>query len=1280
MRSRLRTGFLAALVLALLSLVISILVPRFLARGYDRKSLAGLKAKSGRIKQEFASVLKRHALILETTREFPASVSGDARGMNALLHGLGLEPDTEGAACYDKGGKLLVWLGNVVDIEDHVPAGTLSAVDENQAPFLIRDKASIYLISVVRLQGGGHLALAKLLAFIPRVESSYVGETHFLGHGLMKRCDIDYWSFREDVEGFERIFSRSGDEFAGQPRRENEIQTLYFPLRGPDRRILATVTLSSPSLTERLTAVRENILIFFYGFLVAALVCLLLGILLSPGLNRDRRGTAFLAAIFVLLSIRILLFPLCRLGPVHSLSIFSPSGAGFVSIGPLTRSPADIFLTAFAAALLAAFAAVYARPLFSSPKKAFSGPASAIIAAGALLTALGLLAGFKETVGRLVSNSNISLLRFEPGAVFWLLHLSLLMLFAAALASAYLILRATVVRSTGPAVFFSALVPSLAVLIIVWRGRYSLFAAGLPAALLILGIILARAPEKARRREFFGLGILIAGLFLVQTVEQASDARTRNLIQYFLRNSVLSQDQWGNFFMRESLPEIEKRGAAIASFLKEPGSPDFARTIWEKTLAARTNWYSSLELQDPEGNTLSRFSLNVPKLYGRGLSLPLNREWTVTRATVSSMGRERDFLVGHKDWYEGEVCLGRALLYLSLDPEMLPFLYSANPYFELLRAGPIPSLNNVDFGLLLFDGDGRFLFNPHKISSGIPADALNKLRTSDVPFWGDFKDGSRGYSAFYFRKGNRFYSLFTPRKSLRARAVGFLKFLFLDLFLAFLLAVPAVLRARKKPARRVFWSFSNKVYASFFAVALVPLLFFTLFTRGLFDRIFSDRFIEEAAARATFAKSILEDFLYFQDGGRTLPQPPPEDLVLWVSATLSNDVSLYRDAKLVSSSRREFFDSGLLPDLIDGDIAFRLLHDRAPFSTQRKKIGGYSFQTLTVPYDLGGSVFLISMPFPFEKQEAARATGELVEFILLLSAFFAGLVVLFARGVRAMIVVPVRKLLAGTREVGLGNLEVEIEHASRDEMRTLVDGFNSMVGNLKAQRMELAEMGKKVAWTEMARKVAHEIKNPLTPIQLSAEHILKVYEDGGDLGKTLRESVSYIIGEVENLRHISQDFMEIARDSTLQKEACDLRHVLEDVLAPYKKLLSARIRFREAYEGTDFLCPADPWKIRTAFRNIVANAVEAVKDKGEIVLRVRREADGLAIIIGDTGPGMPPEVLEKIFEPYFSTKDAGTGLGLPIARKIIEDHGGTVTAASRPGQGTEIVVRLPCGR
>jgi len=1276
-RKGFRTAFFAGIGLALVCLISSLVCPSLIRPDYDRKSLDRLKRRARDVRTEFAAVLAAHAKLLGRLRE---AAPGDPPLLFERLSALEMEGDREGAAFYGPDSRLAVWLGNVIDVGDHARSGDLTAFSAAGAPFLVRDKASVYLASVEAVPGGGYIALFRLLAFIPQFQSSYVRQSHFLKPGLMRRCAVDYWSFREDVSGFERIFSKHEDEFAGEPRRANEIQTLYFPLRGPDARILATVTLSSPSLTERLTTFREDMLLGFYTLLFVSLLILLFSLLASPRFFGKRNFGAVLSVILLAAGLRALFFPLSRLGRVQSLTVFSPAGAGFFSVGGLTRSPADIFLTSAAIALVVGCLTILARPPLEADRRSAS-PVVRLLSQGiALGVSLLLLDLYRSAVEKLVFNANVPLLRFSARPEFLLLHLSVLFFLAAVLVAVYLALRTAAIRSPGPGVSLALTGPAVIANLYLTGGSPDLFLAAVQAGLLAFGLLLAHAPKKARRREFVAAGFVLGTLFLGQAADSASAMRTRSLIQHFLRNVVTSQVEWGNLLVRESIPEIEKRGAAISSFLKEPGSPDFAHGIWDRTLPARFNWYSGLEILDAEGNTLSRFSLNIPRVYGRELSLPPSRSWSVTRRSAVSLGRPRDFLVAYRDWFEGDTPLGRTLLFLSLDPEMLPFLYSANPYFELLRSGSIPSLNAVDFGFAIYGTDGRLLTNPGKISSGIPAAVLARLGAPGAAFWASFRDGNRSYRSFYFRHEGKLYSLYTREKGLRARAVDFLKLLAFEILLVLALVLPAALASRRLSFRNVLRSFSNRVYASFFAIALVPLLLFTIFTRGLFDRIFTGRFVEEAALHAGFARSIMEDFIFLQDGSRPGLPSPPEDMVLWVAATLSNDVNLYRNAKLLSSSRREFFDAGLLPDLADGAIYHRLAVEKAPFTTQRKKIGGYSFQTLTVPYEFRGSTFLVSMPFPFEKEEAARATGELVEFLFFLSLFFAGLVFVFARGIRAMIVVPVRKLLAGTREVSLGNLDVAIEHPSRDEMRTLVEGFNAMVGSLRAHRQELAEMGKKVAWAEMARKVAHEIKNPLTPIQLSAEHVLRVYEDrDGDFEKTLRESMFYIIGEVEHLRRVAQEFMEIARDTSIRRDACDVRRIVEETVDPYRKLLSARIRFKESYEGGAAACLGDEAKLRTAFRNIVANAIEAIRDKGEIAVAVRRSGPSWRITVRDTGAGMTGAVLDKIFEPYFSTKDAGTGLGLPITRKIVEDHGGTIRVESEPGKGTAVTVELPAG-
>jgi len=277
-----------------------------------------------------------------------------------------------------------------------------------------------------------------------------------------------------------------------------------------------------------------------------------------------------------------------------------------------------------------------------------------------------------------------------------------------------------------------------------------------------------------------------------------------------------------------------------------------------------------------------------------------------------------------------------------------------------------------------------------------------------------------------------------------------------------------------------------------------------------------------------------------------------------------------------------------------------------------------------------------------------------------------------------MIVTPIQKLLVGTKEVSLGNLEISIPHKSHDEMKTLIDGFNTMIRNLKQHQQDLTDMSKKVAWAEMARKVAHEIKNPLTPIQLSAEHLLNVYNDRSEnFADALKESTTYIIHEVENLRRIAHEFLETSKDVALQKDTLDLHTILQETLEPYKKILTDRIRIKEHIQGDQFLFSGDKVKMKIVLRNILTNAIEAIQKKGIINISLSNQDGELILVVQDSGAGIGQDLLNRIFEPYFSTKDVGTGLGLPIAKKIIEDHGGTIEASSQMDKSTTITIRLP---
>jgi nitrogen fixation/metabolism regulation signal transduction histidine kinase len=273
---------------------------------------------------------------------------------------------------------------------------------------------------------------------------------------------------------------------------------------------------------------------------------------------------------------------------------------------------------------------------------------------------------------------------------------------------------------------------------------------------------------------------------------------------------------------------------------------------------------------------------------------------------------------------------------------------------------------------------------------------------------------------------------------------------------------------------------------------------------------------------------------------------------------------------------------------------------------------------------------------------------------------------------------PVRRLTRATQRIARGDFDARIAVRSVDELRRLVDAFNSMAAELKAQRAELERTHRLEAWAEMARQVAHEIKNPLTPIQLSAEHLLRVHADKGQpLGPVLEGCLNTILGQVRLLRQIASEFSSFASSPIVKMTPVDVPELLAEILDPYRAGLAGRIAIVNNVTGPLPQVLVDRTLTLRALANVVENALHAMPGTGEIVVDAAVDDGSVVIRVRDTGVGMDEEALARVFEPYFSTKTSGTGLGLPIARRNIELSGGTIDVQSAKGAGTTVTVRLP---
>ena len=400
--------------------------------------------------------------------------------------------------------------------------------------------------------------------------------------------------------------------------------------------------------------------------------------------------------------------------------------------------------------------------------------------------------------------------------------------------------------------------------------------------------------------------------------------------------------------------------------------------------------------------------------------------------------------------------------------------------------------------------------------------------------------------------------------------------------------------------------------------------------------------------------------------------------MVWISQLINQDVNVFFNAELFATSERDLFASGLLPTRTPDDVYRAIVLQRLPSFVTEDQIGAVRYMLAAAPVRTGGRNALLTVPLALRQHEVEREIDDLDRGVHLAALFFILLGAGIGLSMAERIADPIRQLTRATGRIARGDFDARIAVRSSDELRRLVDAFNGMAAELKAQRDQLERTHRLEAWAEMARQVAHEIKNPLTPIQLSAEHLRRVHADRGEpLGPVLEGCVTSILGQVRLLRQIASEFSSFASSPTARRAPADPVQLVYDIVEPYRVGLEGRIDLQNEVSAPLPPVHVDRTLVGRALANIVENALHAMPGRGRLRLTARVEEGSVAIRIEDTGVGMDAEALGLVFEPYFSTKTTGTGLGLPIARRNIELSGGTIAVESEKDRGTAVTITLP---
>jgi signal transduction histidine kinase len=394
------------------------------------------------------------------------------------------------------------------------------------------------------------------------------------------------------------------------------------------------------------------------------------------------------------------------------------------------------------------------------------------------------------------------------------------------------------------------------------------------------------------------------------------------------------------------------------------------------------------------------------------------------------------------------------------------------------------------------------------------------------------------------------------------------------------------------------------------------------------------------------------------------------------------DVNLYSpQGRLIATSRPEIFEEGLSSELMNRKAFSQLNYLHNSYYFQREKIGENGYNSAYMPFFNERNQLLAYLNLPY----FARQDDLKKEISTFLVAFINVYVFLIIVGIFLALFVsnyisrPLRILALRISQLSFGKHNEKIEWKRRDEIGQLVDEYNRMIDELVKSADLLARSERETAWREMARQVAHEIKNPLTPMKLSVQHLEKAWLDHpADWNERLKRFTETMTEQIESLSAIASEFSDFAKMPVTQPEILDLNEILENVKELYQD--TSRIRFEFQYDNhVPHTILGDRKQLLRVFTNLTNNAVQAIgnKEEGVISIELKSADNKYNLKISDSGGGISAELSNRIFQPNFTTKSGGMGLGLAIVKSIIHGLGGEISFVSKEGSGTTFILIFP---
>lgn len=535
-----------------------------------------------------------------------------------------------------------------------------------------------------------------------------------------------------------------------------------------------------------------------------------------------------------------------------------------------------------------------------------------------------------------------------------------------------------------------------------------------------------------------------------------------------------------------------------------------------------------------------------------------------------------------------------------------------------------------------------------------------------------------GYNHFVLRKSPE-YAVVLSRKNAE-RIEQFTAFSYLFSFYGLML-LPVLFRMNRSESSRRTISLALKIQ-----LVLIALVFLSLMAFGWGSGVFVSNQHKEYTRDVVREKlsSVNKEVGSKLGGMKELNIDENGDRMQFYlekfSRVFFTDINLYdKNGYLLATSRPKVFNSGLISEQMNPVAYAEMRYGERSEYLGDEQIGALEYSSAYKPFynEEGKLMAYINLQHFGQQNEFETQIQKFLVAIVNVFVLLLALSILIAIFVSNWLTAPLRILQESFSAVRFGTHNERISYSKEDEIGSLVKDYNQKLEELEFAAQKLARSERESAWREMAKQVAHEIKNPLTPMRLSVQHLLRSYDaEDPKSEEKLKRVANSIIEQIDALTNIANEFSNFAKMPLPEEEELN---IIDLIRTAKQVFVSEGVSVKVVTQLESINIRADRNQMIRVFNNLIKNAIQATPEdrKTEVKIIITRTESQVQIDVSDNGIGIPPEKKNKIFTPYFTTKSTGTGLGLAMVRQIVENHHGTIDFDTTVGRGTTFTIMLP---